>query len=556
MKKEKAPEELYEDYWDTVIKDEDTEERKAKAKSEEGSAQSGPPHESSPLIPDYRLHVPERAGELKVRKLLGERWPRSAYKKWTHMKYHPERDRQFSLHSGPRKDDIRKLLDAGIVKPYGYPGIPMWPFYLAQPEKQRYRLITDVPQLNKNLKGKVPARLPRITHSYRMLLSAPWIVSMDFSCFYFQLSLSAIHGTPYTFRHRGKTYRWLVVPMGAAWSCRAAQEVAEAFCARVRQMAGCGAWNLTYIDNLYWGCESEEEAGRIRRAVVELAAQVNAKFTLEHWRRGAVLGVSVDLERQEVTVLEAYYNRHRAVWARGPRDINEMYRWAGVLIRAHHVLRGRLTSIGGLLGAVAHAARLRATDREEEWTCTPEVQAAVEEAQRATMEGTLADLKQDDPLGEVSLLVYTDAAEWGAGAVCVSEERICTYSTPWAEDEAYEEAWSQVDREARAATITLQRLAKQGSAIRGQILLAVDAAALVYAEKKGYSPNARICEFVRTARELQARVFHVRSERNVADAPSRGKEVPTEESVLGEVGALRAAFERSQIINKHPRSRW
>ena len=372
MKKEKAPEELYEDYWDTVIKDEDTEERKAKAKSEEGSAQSGPPHESSPLIPDYRLHVPERAGELRVRKLLGERWPRSAYKKWTHMKYHPERDRQFSLHSGPRKDDIRKLLDAGIVKPYGYPGIPMWPFYLAQPEKQRYRLITDVPQLNKNLKGKVPARLPRITHSYRMLLSAPWIVSMDFSCFYFQLSLSAIHGTPYTFRHRGKTYRWLVVPMGAAWSCRAAQEVAEAFCARVRQMAGCGAWNLTYIDNLYWGCESEEEAGRIRRAVVELAAQVNAKFTLEHWRRG-VLGVSVDLERQEVTVLEAYYNRHRAVWARGPRDINEMYRWAGVLIRAHHVLRGRLTSIGGLLGAVAHAARLRATDREEEWTCTPEV---------------------------------------------------------------------------------------------------------------------------------------------------------------------------------------
>ena len=59
----------------------------------------------------------------------------------------------------------------------------------------------------------------------------------------------------------------------------------------------------------------QKASGRIRRAVEELAAQVNAKFTLEHWRRG-VLGVSVDLERQEVTVLEAYYNRHRAVWAR------------------------------------------------------------------------------------------------------------------------------------------------------------------------------------------------------------------------------------------------
>eukprot|EP00658_Telonema_sp_P-2_P068887 TRINITY_DN5789_c0_g1_i3.p1 TRINITY_DN5789_c0_g1~~TRINITY_DN5789_c0_g1_i3.p1 ORF type:complete len:129 (-),score=10.74 TRINITY_DN5789_c0_g1_i3:396-782(-) len=127
---------------------------------------------------------------------------------------------------------------------------------------------------------------------------------------------------------------------------------------------------------------------------------------------------------------------------------------------------------------------------------------------------------------------------------------------PWGEDAEYKEEWSQVDREARAATIGLKRLVREGTAVQGQILLAVDAGVLVLAEKKGYSQNPRVCEFVHTARELQARVFHVRSERNVADAPSRGKELLTDETVLGEVKALRETYKRSHVINKHPRSRW
>lgn len=90
-----------------------------------------------------------------------------------------------------------------------------------------------------------------------------------------------------------------------------------------------------------------------------------------------------------------------------------------------------------------------------EWTCTPEVRQAVEEVQALTKEGTLANLTQADPLGEVSLLVYTDAAEWGAGAVCVTDEQIWTYSMPWSEDTQHRQEWAQVDREARAATVVL-----------------------------------------------------------------------------------------------------
>ena len=72
------------------------------------------------------------------------------------------------------------------------------------------------------------------------------------------------------------------------------------------------------------------------------------------------------------------------------------------------------------------------------------------------------------------------------------------------------------------------------------MLLAVDASCLVLAEKRGLSQIIVVNEFVETARQLQARIFHVRSARNLADAPSRGLELPSQEEVAREVEALSA----------------
>jgi hypothetical protein len=432
----------------------------------------------------------------------------------------------------------------------------MRPFYLSDPAKGRYRLITDVPHLNKSIKGKVRAALPKITKMYRQLLSTSWIVSADFACFYFQLPLHKRKGSAYTFRHKGRLYRWKVVPMGAGWSCKAAQEVAAAFCSKVAAIAGCAVWYTTYIDNLYWGCNSEADALRIRQAVEELATQIRAKFTMEHWQRGTVLGVTIDLIEKVVTVLDAFYAKHSQVWSRPPDNLQEMYRWTGVLIRAHYVLRGQLASISRLLGTLSSSARLRAAGREEDWVCTQEIREAIQEAQQITKKGTRANVSQDDPLGEVDLLVYSDAAEWGAGAVCITESRIWTHSIPWSEDESYQADWAQVDREARAATNILRRVTREGLAEPGHILLAVDAGVLVFAEKRGHSLNSRVREFVETARSLKVRTFHVRSKKNIADAPSRGKEPLPDEEVLQEISNLSETFKESKVINTHPRSTW
>ena len=178
-------------------------------KSEEGPTQSGSPPDKNILNNTFRLHVPDSAGEFRVRKLLGDAWGRSAYRKWSQLHFIPcqpdqmQTPKQYSLHSGPRKEDIERLVRAKIVgrQRGGKEGIPMRPFYLSDPAKGRYRLITDVPHLNKSIKGKVRAALPKITKMYRQLLSTSWIVSADFACFYFQLPLHKRKGSAYTFRH-------------------------------------------------------------------------------------------------------------------------------------------------------------------------------------------------------------------------------------------------------------------------------------------------------------------------------------------------------------------
>ena len=88
------------------------------------------------------------------------------------------------------------------------------------------------------------------------------------------------------------------------------------------------------------------------------------------------------------------------------------------------------------------------------------------------------------------------------------------------------------------------------------MLLAVDASCLVMAEKRGLSLISAVSDFVETSRRLQVRLFHVRSARNLADAPSRGLELPSQEEVAREVEALSETYKGSEEINQRPRSKW
>lgn len=555
------PPEPYTDYWENTLYHDHNEEGNQKRDGEEdkdqGATEDGkPPHDCTPLIPTYRLHTPEEGGNLKVKKLLGKKWARSQFKKYTTLHWGGDCSKQHTLRAGERgPGDIQKLLDAGIIKRHGYKGIPMRPFYLPDAIKKRYRLITDIPLLNRELKGKVRTKLPRVTSNYQKLLNSEWIVALDFQCYYFQLPLNR-KSTTYTFRFRGSLFRWNVVPMGAAWSCRVAQEIAEEFCAQVSQLAGCTIWDLTYIDNIYWGVRTEEDAQRTIQVISTLCGRYKAKCTFEYWQRGPVLGVTLDLIAKEVTVLPSYYIKHSPVWNRMPSNLQEFFTWAGVLIRAHYVLRGSLAQIRGLLASLADASRAQATGQAGSWTCADDTAIAVCEAQELTKAGTRANLLQDSAPQDVSLLVYTDASEWGAGAVCVTEQRIWAYSLPWSNDPGYSNAWAQAHREARAGTIVLRHLEASGLAVRGKVLLAVDASCLVMAEKRGLSLISVVNDFVETSRRLQVRLFHVRSARNLADAPSRGLELPSQEEVAREVEALSETYKGSEEINQRPRSKW
>ena len=512
--------------------------------------------------PSYKLHIPQETRCLRVRKLLGRRWEKSAFKRWTTLKNDviPHRSRQFNFTG--RRGDKEILIEAGVIKETRVLGFPMKPFLL-QEEKGggRCRVITDVPNLNELIKGKVPARLPYVVHMYGEIVKAKFVVSIDFKCFYFQLPLPGRRATPYTFRMEGKLYRWTVVPMGVSWAVRAAQEVAEAFTEKIVEAAQCGLWNITYVDNIYVGCNSLEEVERIMTAAKEAAKNYHAAVEMEYFggeKAGDILGINFDLSRGEARVAPGFYKKHEVVWGvipEGKWQTVTLLRWVGVLLRALYILRRRLTEARPLLVCLADLARRQAkegllgtVEASKEW------RAAIETMQKITAPGTLAEIRPDiENTDPVEKICYSDASAWGAGWVLISQDRIWTGAQKW----TVEAGWPQVELEARAAELAVLRFSDGGQkegVTPGRLLLILDAGALVLAEKKGHSKNAKINAFVSAAQQHNVSVAHVRTQFNIADALSRDKEPPATEVIQEEVRALPRTV--NNHINKQKRSRW
>ena len=516
--------------------------------------------EESPLIHGEvpKLHIPTMAGRLKAKKLLGPAWKKSSYRKWTgiHDSSQNPQKRQHSVHSfAPH---IEALCAAGVMAETKRAGFPMKPFLLLEAKAKglRYRIITDVPELNTQIKGKVPARLPNVTGNYHTILRANYVVSADFSCFFFQLALAKRRGTPYTFRVKGKLYRWMVVPMGVAWAVRAAQEIAAEFAEKIKGLVNT-VWDLTYVDNIYLGVMTEDEAKAAIKTIEMLAQRYKANISAEYFSTGEILGVTVSLTQKNCRVADAYYDRHSDVWSEfktGEWKVTELLRWVGVLLRAHYILRGKLSDIRPLIVQLAELARHQTTAvAQDTFKADEGWKTAIQQAQEYTKKGTLAQIRVPNTT-PTNYICFVDASEWGCGSVHITERRIVVKSHKW----ATESEWPQVEREARGAEITINEIFEDGSqqATKPRVLLIVDAAAILYAEKKGYSKNPIINRFVAAARKWEVMVAHVRSESNIADTPSRQQEPQELHQMVSGAEALQDALNESKKINSHPRSTW
>ena len=515
-------------------------------------------HRSRPPIPPahYKLHIPQVSGQLKVKKLLASRYHTSAYKKWTSLRNDTvaSTSRQYALNGRP--GDLEALLGAGVVRPAYMAGFPMKPFLL-QEEKGggRCRVITDVPHLNNILRGKVPARLPSVVKLYHKVLKALCVVSIDFKCFFFQVPLGTRNRTPYTFTVGGKLYRWMVVPMGVTWAVRVAQEIAETFAEYITK-GKPSLWTIVYVDNIYIGCDSWQEAKEIVLATRAAADRFRASVEIETWggdTPGDILGIQFNLATKEARVAPAFYKRHECVWGPVPEgtwDAKALLRWVGVLLRSLYILRVPLYEAQPLLRLLAELARSQAKEQltgevevDQEW------RVALEAVQKRTAPNTTAIIRHPRPHEEVTKICYSDASSWGAGWVVATQERLWVGAHKW---EAGESLWPQVAREARAAELAVTKFCSSEE----KSLLVVDAGALVLAEKKGYSPNPHINAFVKAAFNNNVSVAHVPSSRNIADAPSREREPPKPLTILQEVRALPDTVNNSEKINKQRRSRW
>jgi len=528
-----------------------------------------PTHEESK---GWKVHVPEgTAGRLKVREMFGKEWEQCRYRTLTSMHERPKIQKgqgqglKIPKGQGPsiasqftRTGALGILVDHGVVKKVSHNMLlgahfTLAPFLLPEWHKCRWRVLAEPKQLNEELRGKCPARLPKIVGCYRAILDCTVVLEIDFVCFYYQLALGR-QGSPYLFKGgEGKWYQWLVVPMGATWAVEAAQEVALQFTKLL--LAKCHdiavtELNITYIDNIYIGFPSLAAAEAARNIVLEMAAKFNAKVTTEVTRTPTVLGMTCDLEKKTIVLAKKFYGKHAEAWNASvevEQEAVRLVRWLGVWIRAAYMLRVPLHAFPKLLKLLSKVARQAAAGEWKEGTTvhlSPEDQVAIAEMRELTKEGTQAKIKKE-ATKDYELIVYSDAAEWGSGYVAVGNEGITVDSTPWEDCPK-----DQVTREAQGVSRAIKACCSK------RIVLLSDASAVVEGVKKGYSHNPHINLCAQLCDKYDVLIAHIPGVTNIADGVSRGRNPPNPQEVARSIRHVTEDVLTSKHINQRAASTW
>ena len=526
----------------------------------------------------WNVHVPgNTAGEMKVRGLFGEQWNSSLFKKMTSLHSSTKAAHKSFSHkipnTGPAKTSAKSketlseettkiLLEKKIIQRVSAakanaPHFDIRPTLLPEWKKKRWRILAETRELNAQLKGKCPAKLPRIVHQYQTMMEHSWCVEVDFQCFYFQLALGH-GGSPYLFKEGAEWYRWLVVPMGTTWAVAVAQEVAEKFCDTVFEDSRVeNGHTVTYIDNIYIFTHDYEVAKTAEQSAIKLAEKYDAKITTQVTQRPQVLGLECDLREKKIVLHEAYYTKHEAAWTipmSNHPDIGTLSQWLGVWIRAAYMLRVPLYKLRQTLRLLSKVSRRSAQENYE--TAGKSIQLcgedleAVEEIRHLTKRGTHARWRKENEESKAERLAYCDAAEWGTGYIAIDDSSIVVSSEPWKE----ECPTDQVTREALGACRAIEELHSSGNPLR--TILLVDAAALVYAEKKGWSKNEHINKCVELCNTFKVLLLHVPGVENLADGVSRGKRPPAEEEVNLSLKDVTNQIKASETINHAARTTW
>jgi len=373
------------------------------------------------------------------------------------------------------------------------------------------------------------------------LMQCPYVCYADMLSWFTQIPVEESIGTNY-FRMRlrnGKEYAFTFIPQGWSYSPFAAQTIAKVLGGERPSLR-----SITY-DNFVWAGELEaliEAVETYRARCKEFEAEINEKKSmLTPTTRAVVLGVDVDLEDKEYgldpawqekcdALLKAVLNDHRIRVGTFLQVIG-MMNWALIVMRIPWcAYRSSLNKLRKVARNLFYESITMLNFIDLEGNILNELDNF-----RSLLYVRLKWSPPPKPPGDI---VYTDASDWGYGAVHLSEESVARtlYSCPWSRPDSA--TIPIADREAHAAfaliayTITSHwdMVKRNGGALH----VVLDNSVVYFALLKGSSARSQVEKHVKSAYEVIADksvtlfVSLVKSADMRADGPSRGLLDPTE----------------------------
>jgi hypothetical protein len=420
----------------------------------------------------------------------------------------------------PAKDELQ-LVEAGIIEPADERESKAWCRVTSTNErhKGRRRPLVEPRDINNRTKatGVPKVNLPSSRQIQRLVALHNYVESIDFKSYFYQICLAPEIRNFFRIQLNGKLYQLAVMPMGACFSVALAQKISTAMAKKVYGQLPSDELAI-YVDNVFRFSNSKIEKSNGWMADV---GSHEVSDDLE------ILGQKVNLKTKTIDCGQKTRMKLTQLDRRAKTHL-ELWQTMGVLMYVAEIKHRSMAKYYFLMRTLGKscsdflAGRVSKHD-EILWEKVAfhqlgELIAEAKDWPPAKVNGGwTANTHQQD---KGSVIIFTDASDWGYGIVSLGDEGWTIHSGEW--DPEMKNTPIH-EREAEAIIIAISKVQEQCR----KVFILCDNTVVVQCLRKGRSRSVKLNKTVAKTLTIECEIYvtWVSTGQQIADKPSRNEQL-------------------------------
>jgi hypothetical protein len=404
------------------------------------------------------------------------------------------------------------LTENGIFENCENPKGVGYVFKVPEESKRRWRVVHDTLSSNVLLGDAPNPRFQKIRAVQDLVHKGEWGVSADWKAFYYQIPMAECVRDYFAIRVGDKFYRPTRLPMGFKWSVFIAQLITAEVVKRVRVLH-----SDVYVDNVLCILKTESEAKKVKDTILRVCADMGITVgDIQVGRKLIHRGMELDFEHKSVRIAERFTTKLKERALRSSGSWGEVRSLISMVVYGMQILR---IPLGRIFHVFKFWGRNALTDPRKCVAMWSAAQKEFQENYQMLIQNTAVlcvGLEENN-----GPFLITDATMTSIAGVVIYRGEVLSYSqgtevTPIAANEAL----------AVAKTVTrwLHLFGRKRITIMGDNIVVL--CALARGMSMDFLVNVRAVEVIRrlTAIGAEMRLVYVRSDENVADPLTRGRQ--------------------------------